>query len=166
MAAYRVARRAKMGEVMLGTALHLGAALPDVTRPLSAERRSNTMDEYSMLSARHGEPNTIPYTEAGPPARVALGTANYGSVHVKSALVSNGCVEAGEQALTVLENMDQISTKLTSPPVVETARSAIRSFDLDILARPQHSSEHVERGPHAVPHILKPLPPNLVVLSN
>jgi hypothetical protein len=38
--------------------------LPDVTQPFSAERKSNTLDEYSMLTARYSEPDSILFAEA------------------------------------------------------------------------------------------------------
>ena len=46
-------------------------SLPDVTMRFSAERARNTTDEYSMLTARYGEPNSVLLTD-GP---VPVGTA-------------------------------------------------------------------------------------------
>ena len=65
-------------------------SLPDVTMRFSAERARNTTDEYSMLTARYGEPNSVLLTD-GP---VPVGTARYDAVHVDVVFVPNGCVEA------------------------------------------------------------------------
>lgn len=71
--------------------------LPDVTQPFSAERKSNTLDEYSMLTARYSEPDSILFAEADPKAPIPVGTARYNSAHLDVVFVPNGCVEAYEQ---------------------------------------------------------------------
>jgi Protein of unknown function (DUF4236)/DnaJ domain len=73
--------------------------LPDVARPFSGERESNAIDEYSMLTARYGEPSSILYTEADPQAPIPVGTANYNAVHLKVVFAPNGCVGAYENIL-------------------------------------------------------------------
>jgi hypothetical protein len=73
--------------------------LPDVARPYSGERESNAIDEYSMLTARYGDPSSILYTEADPQAPIPVGTANYNAVNFKVVFVPNGCVGAYENVL-------------------------------------------------------------------
>jgi hypothetical protein len=73
--------------------------LPDVTQPFSAERRSNTLDEYSMLTARYGEPDSITLAEADPRSPFPVGTARYKSAHLDVEFVPNGCVEAYEDVV-------------------------------------------------------------------
>ena len=72
--------------------------LPDVTQPFSAERRGNTLDEYSMLTARYGEPDSIFFAEADPRSPIPVGTARYSTAHLDVVFVPNGCVEAYEEA--------------------------------------------------------------------
>jgi hypothetical protein len=69
------------------------ANLPDVTLPFSAERASNTVDEYSMLTARYGEPDSILIGE-GP---VPVGTARYNTALVDVVFVPVGCIKAYEE---------------------------------------------------------------------
>jgi hypothetical protein len=78
--------------------------LPDVTQPFNAERKSNTLDEYSMLTARYGEPDSITFAEADPRSPISVGTARYGSAHLDIVFVPNGCVEAYEQVTKGLAN--------------------------------------------------------------
>ena len=70
-------------------------SLPDVTTRFSAERRSNSADEYSMLTARYGEPDSILISD-GP---VPVGTAHYIAQHVGVVFVPNGCVETYAEAV-------------------------------------------------------------------
>lgn len=69
--------------------------LPDVTSPFSSERSSNTIDEYSMLTARYGEPDSLLLND-GP---IPMGTARYGAVHLDVVFVPNGCVPAYEEVM-------------------------------------------------------------------
>lgn len=75
--------------------------LPDVTKPLAPERGANTTDEYSALTARYGEPDSILFTEADPLAPVPVGTAQYGAAEVKVVFVPNGCVDAYSQVMRI-----------------------------------------------------------------
>jgi hypothetical protein len=68
-------------------------SLPDVSQ-LGTERRANTVDEYSILVARYGEPNSIIAADTEPPASVPVRTAEYSSGHVNVVFVPNGCVAA------------------------------------------------------------------------
>jgi hypothetical protein len=76
--------------------------LPDVTLPSSPVRNANTVDEYSALTARYGEPNSILFTEAKQLAPFPVGTADYSAVHVKVVFVPHGCVSAYSQAMRIL----------------------------------------------------------------
>jgi hypothetical protein len=71
--------------------------LPDVTSPLSTERKSNSVDEYSTLVTQYGYPSSILATE--PLAVVPVRTAQYSSAHVKVRFVPNGCVGAYEESM-------------------------------------------------------------------
>ena len=88
--------------------------LPDVTVPFNAERAGSTIDEYAMLTARYGEPDSILYTEADPQASVLVGTATYSSVNVDVAFVQNGCVEAYEQVVKSLADESRHSASAKS----------------------------------------------------
>jgi hypothetical protein len=66
--------------------------LPEVT--LTSDRSPSNIDQYSALTARYGEPNSILFTEADLLSRVPVGTANYSDVHVKVMFVPNGCLNA------------------------------------------------------------------------
>jgi len=70
--------------------------LPDVTSPLSAERQGNARDEYAMLLARYGEPDSVGYAEL---ATVPVGTTHYSSASVSVVFVPNGCVQAYDEAM-------------------------------------------------------------------
>jgi hypothetical protein len=74
--------------------------LPEVTSPFSAERIRNTTDEYPVLIARYGEPESVLSTE--PLGIVAVGTAHYSPANVNVVLVPNGCVEAYDEAMRSL----------------------------------------------------------------
>jgi hypothetical protein len=76
-------------------------SLPDVTKPLAPERRANTNDEYSALTARYGEPDSIVFAEAHPLAPIPVGTAQYGAAQVKVVFVPNGCVDAYSQVMKI-----------------------------------------------------------------
>lgn len=67
--------------------------LPDVTKPLSVGRKVNETDEYSLMLARYGEPNTVFVT---PSRSVPLRTSLYAAAHLKIVFVPNGCVDAYE----------------------------------------------------------------------
>src|SRR5580658_5478907 len=91
------------GIAMLSTTLDLPNVtppLPDVTWPFSPERKSNTLDEYPMILARYGQPESVLSTE--PLGIVAVGTAHYSDANVNVVFVPNGCVEAYEQAIRSL----------------------------------------------------------------
>jgi hypothetical protein len=61
--------------------------LPDVTKPLSTERKGNLNDEYATLLARYGEPTSILFKDqAGVPVRVI----QYQPAGTAIALVPNG----------------------------------------------------------------------------
>jgi hypothetical protein len=75
--------------------------LPEVTLPFSAERSANTVDEYSALTARYGEPNSILFTEADLLAPVPVGTAHYATGRIKVVFVPNGCVNAYSQVMRI-----------------------------------------------------------------
>jgi hypothetical protein len=49
--------------------------LPEATRPFSIERSANTSDEYSTLTARFGEPNSILFAEVDPPGTHSSGNS-------------------------------------------------------------------------------------------
>lgn len=55
-------------------------SLPDVTAPLSAGRKVNQTDEYSLLLARYGEPNTVLVTLS---RSIRLRTAVYDATRVR-----------------------------------------------------------------------------------
>jgi hypothetical protein len=78
-------------------------SLPDVTAPLSAGRKANETDEYSLLLARYGEPNTVVVTSS---RSVPLRTAVYDPAHLRVVLVPNGCVDAYEYAASRKANGD------------------------------------------------------------
>jgi hypothetical protein len=74
--------------------------LPDVTSPLSAERRSNTIDEYPTLVTHYGYPDSVLATE--PLGIVPVRAAYYSAAHIKVTFVPNGCVGAYEEAMQAL----------------------------------------------------------------
>lgn len=81
--------------------------LPDPTPPFNTERNANTVDEYSALTARYGEPNSILFTEADPLAPIPVGTAQYSAGHVKVVFVPNGCANAYSQVMKILADRSQ-----------------------------------------------------------
>jgi hypothetical protein len=85
--------------------------LPEVTLP-STERSANTIDEYSALTARYGEPTSILYSEVNPLAPVPLGIAQYGPANVKVAFVPSGCVDQYSQVRTFLADAATSSSTL------------------------------------------------------
>jgi hypothetical protein len=74
--------------------------LPDVTSPLSTERKSNTVDEYSTFVNYFGYPNSVLATEQA--SIVPVRTAHYSYAHVKVVFVPNGCVGAYDEAVRTL----------------------------------------------------------------
>lgn len=84
--------------------------LPDMTLPFTSERSANTIDEYSALTARYGEPDSIVFSEADPLARVPVGTAQYNAANVKVVFVPNGCFNAYSQVMTILGGGSQNAT--------------------------------------------------------
>jgi hypothetical protein len=77
--------------------------LPDASRPFGAARTSNTRDEYTMMVARYGKPDSILSTERdSPKPKVPSRTARFKGAHVIVAFVPNGCVEAYEKAMKIL----------------------------------------------------------------
>ena len=77
--------------------------LPDASPPFSAARTSNTSDEYTMLVARYGKPDSILSTEHdSPKPKVPTRTARYKDAQVIVAFAPNGCVEAYEKAMKIL----------------------------------------------------------------
>ena len=75
--------------------------LPDVTSPLSTERKSNTGDDYSALVTRYGYPDLVLATE--PLGVVPVRTARYSSAHARVVFVPNGCVGAYEEVMRTLD---------------------------------------------------------------
>ena len=75
--------------------------LPDGIMPFGPERNNDTIDDYAVLTARYGEPNSIAYAEADPLAPIPVGTALYSSAHIKVAFVPNGCVHAYSQVMRI-----------------------------------------------------------------
>lgn len=71
-----------------------------MTSPLRIERKSNTVDEYSILVANYGYPSSILATErlGVVPTRVA----RYATVGLKVVFVPNPCAEAYAQAVRTL----------------------------------------------------------------
>lgn len=69
--------------------------LPDVASPFDTERKGNTTDEYAMLVAHYGEPDSVLATQAL--GDVSVGTAHYGSANLKVLFVPNGCVETYDE---------------------------------------------------------------------
>jgi hypothetical protein len=68
--------------------------LPDVTKPLSAERKGNLNDEYAILLARYSEPDSILVKDqVGVPVRVV----KYDAAGTAITLVPNGCVAMYEE---------------------------------------------------------------------
>ena len=76
--------------------------LPDVTLPFNADRIDNTGDEYAMLVARYGNPDSILPTDGD--NAVPSRTAFYRPAEVRVTLVPNGCVGAYERATQVSQN--------------------------------------------------------------
>src|SRR5579863_4151347 len=89
------------GLAMLPTAPSL-PNLPDAASPFSTEHSPNTIDEYSALTARYGEPNSVIFTDADPLAPVPVGTVQYNAVHIKVVFVPNECVNAYSQVMRIL----------------------------------------------------------------
>ncbi|MCU1261466.1 MAG: hypothetical protein JWO80_4351 [Bryobacterales bacterium] len=78
-------------------------SLPSVARPFSVERKNNTRDEYAMLVARYGNPDSIlsqPSDSDG--LMVARRTARYFSANVEITFVPNGCVDSYEKVMRIL----------------------------------------------------------------
>jgi hypothetical protein len=78
----------------------LDRKLPAVTSPLSMERKSNTIDEYSALVAHYGYPDSA--IAAEPLGIVPVRTVNYGSARASVVLVPNGCVGIYDEVTTAL----------------------------------------------------------------
>ncbi len=75
-------------------------SLPDVTSPFSSERAASTVDEYSALTARYGEPDSILIGADGP---VPIGTAHYNAVKVDVVFVPVGCISAYQEVVKRFE---------------------------------------------------------------
>jgi hypothetical protein len=93
--------------------------LPDATSPLSATRRSNTVDEYSAVVTQYGYPNSVLATE--PSAVVPVRTAQYTSAHLRVRFVPNGCVGAYEESMRTTAEVSR-RPKLAKPKVESVLR--------------------------------------------
>jgi hypothetical protein len=82
--------------------------LPETTSPFSIERKANRVDEYSMLVARYGEPNSIVFTL--PRGIVPVWAADYHFADVKIVLVPNGCVDVYEDATRNADSLTNTTT--------------------------------------------------------
>jgi hypothetical protein len=86
--------------------------LPDVTKPLSTERKGNLNDEYATLLARYGEPTSILFKDqAGVPVRVI----QYQPAGTAIALVPNGCVAAYEEEQSPAPKAPRTHSRLRKP---------------------------------------------------
>ena len=75
---------------------------------LTAARRNNTSDEYSIVVNRYGKPDSILSTEHDTPSpKVATRIGDYHAAHVKIIFVPNGCVTALEETLRILDEQAQ-----------------------------------------------------------
>lgn len=102
-----------LGVILLGAVLLMFTAcqsgsvvsgvLPDTAMPFSAERKRNSADQYAMLVARYGKPDSILSTENDSPRpKVSTRMAHYRIAHLKVAFTPNGCVEAYERAIKIV----------------------------------------------------------------
>jgi hypothetical protein len=72
------------------------AGLPDTTPPFT-DAKNNTSDEYAILVARYGQPDSILSTESdSPKPRAPTRIARYTDAHLKVGFVPNGCVDIFE----------------------------------------------------------------------
>lgn len=82
------------------------SVLPDTTPPLSAGRHNNTTNEYAMVVARYGKPDSILSTENdSPKPKISTRIAHYQTAYVKVAFAANGCVAAYEKAMEILADI-------------------------------------------------------------
>ncbi len=83
-------------------------SLPDTSLPLSAARKDNVADEYAMIVAQYGNPNSVLSTVMdSPPPKVATKIARYMPAHTGIIFAPNGCVSAYEKALAILEEVSE-----------------------------------------------------------
>lgn len=94
-----IAALTSLATVAMLPSVPLLPGLPEVTAPLGTER--STIDEYSALTARYGEPDSILVTEADPLAPLVIGTARYSTAHVKVVFVQNGCASAYNEVMKI-----------------------------------------------------------------
>jgi hypothetical protein len=100
-------------------------SLPDVAVPLSVERKSNKIDEYSLLIARYGQPDKIVLAQS---RFLTLRTAIYDSVHLGIIFVPNGCVDVYEFEEAHKQNPSNSSLKyhkLAQPKSLEKAPNCV-----------------------------------------
>ena len=112
------------GLAVVPNVMHL-PGLPEVTLP-SAERSNNSDDEYSALTARYGEPDSILATEADPSVPIPVNTIAFGSVSLNVVFVPIGCVDQYSRLLVFQSDKETRpevlmrwvkSIPLCSPPV-------------------------------------------------
>jgi hypothetical protein len=77
--------------------------LPQLTLPWSSERDRSAIaiDEYSTLTARYGEPDSILVTEADLLAPIPVRTAHFRAAHLKVVFVPHSCVLAYGQLMRI-----------------------------------------------------------------
>jgi hypothetical protein len=76
--------------------------LPVADLRLTTERSADVVDEYSALTARYGEPDSIVFTESDAIVRVPIATAKYDTPNVNVLFVPIGCTRAYSHAKTIL----------------------------------------------------------------
>jgi hypothetical protein len=81
--------------------------LPNVTLPFTPERQNNIRDEYSMLVARYGQPDSIFSAGNGSLEQVPTPAAYYKSAQVKVTFAPNGCVQAYETVMRIISGSSQ-----------------------------------------------------------
>lgn len=70
---------------------------------LPANRKANTTDEYAMLVARYGQPDSV---ELESKAKFPMQLVHYQTAHTKVLFVANGCVQSYEDGLEVISTKD------------------------------------------------------------
>ncbi len=98
-------------------------ALPQTVEPLGPDRASNAVDEYALLLARYGQPNTVTISSS---QSMPVRTAIYDSAHLAIIFIPNGCFAAYEfiqqhqkspiAALSAKHSQSQRSKRLETPP--------------------------------------------------
>jgi hypothetical protein len=105
-AIYTLATVALCAAALLPEAAPERMVLPDAeTRLDGSETAPLTVDEYSVLVARYGEPNSILYADAAPRAPVPVGSALYEPARLRVLFVPRGCLDAYVQIRHSLEDL-------------------------------------------------------------